>query len=438
MTPGFRRSRTLYREALRRLVGGVSSPVRAFRAVGGTPLFVERARGAYVWDVDGNRYTDFVLSYGAILLGHADGGIAQAVHNAARRGSVTGSPVPEEIALARLVQSAFPVMERLRFVNSGTEAAMSAVRLARGFTGRSLVVKFEGCYHGHADGLLARAGSGAATFALPDSGGVPRSYVRETRVLPYNDVQAFRSLMAREGRNVAAVIVEPIAANMGLVHPEHGFLRTLRVETRRHGSVLLFDEVISGFRVRLGGAVQLFGVRPDLVCAGKVMGGGLPVGVYGGRKEIMRCLAPEGPVYQAGTLAGNRAAMAAGTAALLKLRSAGFYTRLERSTRKTARALERLAARHGVAVEVPWTCGLFTVFFTSRPVRNYSDAAATDRKAFSRYFHSALRHGLYVPPSPFEACFLSAAHTPGILEDALRRWDRVFGEMAAGGRRRGS
>ncbi|MBI2059079.1 MAG: glutamate-1-semialdehyde 2,1-aminomutase [Nitrospirae bacterium] len=423
------KSDRLFREASALLVGGVSSPVRAFKSVGGNPVFIERGRGPWVWDVDGNRYIDFVQSYGAVFLGHANPLLTKAVTAAARRGTVLGAPVPEEIHLARSIRKAFPMLELIRFVNSGTEATMSAVRAARGFTGRSRIVKFAGCYHGHSDGLLAKAGSGAATLSLPDSSGVPASFVAETRVVPYNDVEALRRLFAAEGREIAAVIVEPIAANMGLVRPRDGFLREIRRMTSEHGTVLIFDEVISGFRVRHGGAVEWSGIRPDLVCLGKIMGGGLPVGAYGGGKDIMECVAPLGPVYQAGTLAGNRAAMACGAAAVDWLATRKPYLALEKTTQKFAGALAKLAESHGYEVQVPWVCGMFTLFFSPRPVVSYEDALACDRPAFSRFFHAALANGLYVPPSPFEACFVSPFHTKKILAGALKRWEKAFRDM---------
>ena len=406
------RSKAAFRRALRSIPGGVNSPVRAFRAVGGDPLLIRRGAGAWVEDLDGNRYLDFVGSWGPLILGHAHPAIVSAVAAAARRGTTFGAPTEGETELAELIKSALPSIQLLRLVSSGTEACMSALRLARAFTKRRGVIKFEGCYHGHADPFLVKAGSGAATFGSPTSPGVEAEH---TIVLPYNDPDAFSRAMKRSGRKIAAVIVEPVAGNMGVVPPLMGFLETLREETRRHGALLIFDEVITGFRLAWGGAQTVLRIEPDLTTLGKIIGGGLPLAAYGGRREIMNLLAPKGPVYQAGTLSGNPLAVAAGIAQLRKLKSdPGIYRRLD----GLAAEFERPFAKH--AVTVNRVGSMMTVFFTPGPVTDWSSAARSDTRAFARFFRAMLQSGVYLPPSQFEAIFIGAAHTSSDIRRTIR------------------
>lgn len=409
--------------------GGVNSPVRAFRAVGGDPRFIARAKGARLWDADGRSYTDYVLSWGPMILGHADPGLTRAVATAAARGTSYGAPTELEVRLARLIRTAFPSIEMVRLLSSGTEAAMSAIRLARGATGRDKILKFEGCYHGHADSLLVRAGSGAATLGVPDSAGVPADLARHTLTLPYNDIAAVRRLFDQVGREIACVIVEPVAGNMGVVPPVEGFLEGLRDVTRRHDALLIFDEVITGLRVAYGGAQQRFGVAPDLTCLGKILGGGLPIGAYGGRRDLMQQIAPLGPVYQAGTLSGNPLAVTAGIEMLTRLRARTVYRDLERRAELLARGLGEAAKRAGVPVYQTRVGSMLGLFFTDRPVLDWNSAKRSDTERYARFFHGMLARGHYFAPSQFEAAFVSTAHTERDIDTTVRAAFDVFASL---------
>ncbi|MGH7310883.1 MAG: glutamate-1-semialdehyde 2,1-aminomutase [Candidatus Rokuibacteriota bacterium] len=404
--------------AERVIPGGVNSPVRAFRGVGGQPFFVARAAGARVWDVDGRSYIDFVGSWGPLILGHAPAPVVQAVSEAAGRGTSYGAPTPQEVEMAEAIVAAFPSMELVRLVSSGTEAAMSAIRVARGATGRDLIVKFDGCYHGHADSLLVKAGSGGATLSIPDSRGVPERLAALTLTVAFNDLDAVGHLFrAREGE-IAAVIVEPVAGNMGVVPPAPGFLAGLRELCTRHDALLIFDEVITGFRVAYGGAQALYGVRPDLTCLGKIIGGGLPVGAYGGRRDVMAQVAPLGGVYQAGTLSGNPLAVTAGLATLRSLRQGDPYGQLERAGARLERGLRTAAEKSGIPLTVNRVGSMLTGFFTDGPVVDYASARRADTTRYARYFHAMLSRGVYLAPSQFEAAFVSLAHTEADLAAA--------------------
>ena len=402
----------LFEEAQHYLSGGVNSPVRAFGGVGGEPLFMARAEGAYLYDTDGRRYLDYVGSWGPMIAGHAHPAVLRAVQATARHGLSFGAPTEIETRLARRICELMPSVELVRMVNSGTEAAMSAIRLARGVTGRDRIVKFEGGYHGHSDSLLVKAGSGALTFGVPSSAGVPAALAALTLTLPYNNIEAARKVFQQYGEQIACVIVEPIAGNMSCVPSQPGFLEALRELCTAHGSLLIFDEVMTGFRVARGGAQALYGITPDLTTLGKIVGGGLPVGAFGGRRELMQQLAPLGPVYQAGTLSGNPVAMAAGLATLDLLAAPDFYPTLERRTLELADGLHAAAVSAGVAFSVNHVCGMFGMFFSDAPqVVNYAQVMACDAERFKRFFHAMLAHGIYLAPSAFEAGFVSAAHT---------------------------
>jgi glutamate-1-semialdehyde 2,1-aminomutase len=420
------RSRRIFEESRRYIPGGVNSPVRSFRAVGGGPVVIAAAAGSRVTDVDGNVYVDYVGSWGPLILGHADPEVVEAVAAAARRGTSYGGATEAELELARAISQAVPSMEMLRFVSSGTEATMSALRLARAFTGRDLILKFEGCYHGHADSLLVRAGSGVATLGLPDSPGVPGALAELTLVAPYNDTTAVDAVFDRHGAALAAVIVEPVAANMGVVLPEPGFLERLRSLCDAAGALLIFDEVVTGFRLRYGGFQDACGVRPDLTCLGKVVGGGLPVGVYGGRRQVMSLVAPEGAVYQAGTLAGNPLAMAAGLATLRRLARPGFYEALEERAARLADGLRAAAARAELPATLNRIGSMLTVFFAAPPVRDYASARTAETERYARFFRELLENGVYFPPAQFEAAFLSAAHADADLSQTLAAAERAF------------
>ncbi len=413
-------SRRLLIEAQQFLPGGVDSPVRAFKAVGGFPPFMVRGKGSRLFDVDGNEYIDFVCSWGPLILGHSPPTVNAALKKAVDNGTSFGAATELEIIMARLVNRAFPSMEMLRFVSSGTEATMSAIRLARAFTNRDMILKFDGGYHGHSDSLLVKAGSGVATFGLPDSPGVPASFARETVVAPYNNLPAVTAMFKANPGRIAAIIVEPVAANMGVVNPAPGFLKGLRDITESSGALLIFDEVISGFRLDFGGAQALFGIKPDLTCLGKIIGGGLPVGAYGGRRDIMQMISPLGPVYQAGTLSGNPLAMTAGIETIKELSQSGIYEELETKSYEFGLKLNEEIKKSGVKARVNRAGSLLTIFFTDQPVTDYASARKSDTVAFAKFFQGLLSRGIYWPPSQFEAAFLSLAHTDADLEIALK------------------
>jgi len=414
------KSKKLFKKAQAFIPGGVNSPVRAFRAVGGSPVFISSAKGSKIYDVDGNAYIDYVLSWGPMILGHAHPGVVRALKAAVERGTSYGAPTGLEIKLAEMIVKAYPSMEMVRMVNSGTEATMSAIRLARGVTGRDKVVKFEGCYHGHADGLLVKAGSGAVTFGVPDSPGVPGSYARNTLTVPFNDLKTLKGVVEKEWRNIACVIVEPVVGNMGCVLPKKGFLEGLRRLTKKFGIVLIFDEVMTGFRVSYGGAQAFYGIEPDMTCLGKVIGGGLPVGAYGGKAEIMSQVAPEGPVYQAGTLSGNPLAMTAGIETLRMLSRKGVYEKLEDKARALEEGLKDASKRAGVKTRFYRAGTMFCTYFTDRGVHDYSTAKLSDTERFARFFRGMLKRGVSIAPSQFEAGFISLAHS-------VRDIDRTIG-----------
>lgn len=416
------KSEELFGKSRELFPGGVSSPVRAFKAVGGTPPFIEKGEGCHIWDVDQNEYIDFVLSYGPHILGHSDPDIVRAICETAGKGISFGAPTEIELRLGEMIRAAVPLMERLRFVNSGTEATMSAIRVARGFTGRSVVVKFEGAYHGHVDSLLVKAGSGAATFGVPDSGGIPEELAKETIVLPYNNSQAVQDLFKKHGDSIACVIVEPIAGNMGVVVPDDEFLRELRTQTSLHGSVLIADEVMTGFRQTYGGVQILFSFEPDMTTLGKIIGGGLPIGAYGGSKEIMRHVAPEGPIYQAGTLSGNPLAMASGVATLQKLKTPALYSLLEEKSRLLAEGINGILKSYGIPARVNRMGSMMTLFFSTEPVFDWATASKCDTELFSYFFKECLKEGIYLPPSQFEAFFLSTKHDDNIVKQAISKF----------------
>ncbi len=418
---------SLYEEACKYIPGGVNSPVRAFRGVGGEPIFIRRARGAHIESADGRRFIDYVGSWGPMILGHAHPEVIAAVQRVAADGLSFGAPTELETALARRVTELMPSIERVRFVSSGTEATMSAIRLARGFTGRDTIVKFEGCYHGHSDSLLIKAGSGALTLGVPSSPGVPAALARHTVTLRYNDAQQARSVLRQMGQEVACVIVEPVAGNMNCIPPAPGFLETLRAECDRVGALLIFDEVMTGFRVALGGAQALYAVRPDLTTLGKIIGGGMPVGALGGRRDVMERLAPLGPIYQAGTLSGNPVAMIAGLTTLELLAEPGFHARLQAATEALVRGLAEAAQRAGVPLATNHVCGMFGFFFSEeRKIDSFERVMSCDVARFKRFFHLMLDAGVYLAPSAFEAGFMSAAHTSEDLDATLSAAGRAF------------
>lgn len=425
------KSQALLTRAQQHIPGGVNSPVRAFKAVGGTPVFVERADGPYLYDVDGKQYIDYVLSWGPMVLGHNSPKIREAVVTAANAGLSFGAPTESEVQMAELVSKLVPSMEMVRMVNSGTEATMSAIRLARAFTGRNKLIKFEGCYHGHADSLLVKAGSGALTLGVPSSPGVPDDIAKHTLTLEFNNLQQVEDMLAAQGDDIACLIVEPVAGNMNCIPPVAGFLEGLREACTKHGVVLIFDEVMTGFRVSLQGAQGHFNVHPDLTCLGKVIGGGMPVGAFGGRKDIMSQLAPSGPVYQAGTLSGNPIAMAAGMAALNAIQQPGFYHALTAKTQALTEGMQAVADKHGIPLTTNFAGSMFGFFFTDLDkVTNYSQAINCNTAQFNLFFHKMLQKGVYLAPASYEAGFMSITHTDEVIAQTLSAADEVFGELA--------
>jgi len=420
------KSESLFEKSLNHIPGGVNSPVRAFRGVGGQPFFVERAAGARIWDVDGNEYIDYVGTWGPAILGHAHPAIIEAVKDAADRGTSFGIPSEPEVHMAKLVKDCVASVEKVRMVNSGTEACMSAIRVARGFTDRTKIIKFDGCYHGHADSLLVKAGSGALTCGNPDSGGVPAEFTAHTVVLPFNDREAVEQAFEVNKDQVAGVILEPVPGNAGVYLPQSGYLEFLREITAANGSLLIFDEVMTGFRVSLTGAQGRFGITPDLSCFGKIIGGGLPVGAFGGRAEIMNVLAPDGPVYQAGTLSGNPLAMAAGIAVLEELQSGTVYERLEVLGARLEKGLNAAAEKASIPVITQRVGSMSCLFFADQPVNNLADAMLANRERFNKYFHGMLAQGVYLAPSAFEAAFLSAAHTEADIDATISAAEKVM------------
>jgi glutamate-1-semialdehyde 2,1-aminomutase len=425
------KSRALFQEARTLIPGGVNSPVRACKSVGCDPIFIARAAGSKLYDVDGNEYLDFLSSWGPMILGHNHPAVSEAIRTALEQGTSYGAPTPAELELARLVTQSLPSIEMVRFVSSGTEATMSAVRLARGFTGKKVVVKFDGCYHGHGDTFLVKAGSGVVTLGIPGSPGVPEEIVRNTISIPYNDVAVLEQTLRDTDLDIACVIVEPVAGNMGVILPAPGFLARLRELTSELGIVLIFDEVITGFRLGLGGAQGLFGITPDLTCLGKIIGGGLPVGAYGGKREIMTLIAPEGPIYQAGTLSGNPLAMAAGIATLKALEAPGFYEELERKAAFFAEELNKLSEKYlPGAMTLNRIGSMMTAFFTGEPVTDFTSAMKADTRRYAQHWQEMLSQGVYLAPSQFEAAFISAAHSRQELESALAKTESSFKKLA--------
>lgn len=420
------KSKKLFDRALKVIPGGVNSPVRACRSVGRDPIFIAHAEGCLVFDEDGNSFIDYIGSWGPMILGHRHPAVIEAISRVLKRGTSFGAPIDLEIKLAEMIIDAVPSIEMVRMVNSGTEATMSAIRLARGFTGRDTIVKFDGCYHGHADALLVEAGSGVATLSIPGSPGVPKSFVAHTLSLPYNDIDGIKKVMGEQGDKIACIIVEPVAGNMGLVTPVDGFLETLRELSEKNGSILIFDEVMTGFRVAFGGAQSLYGISPDVTCLGKIIGGGLPVGAYGGRREIMEHIAPHGPVYQAGTLSGNPLAMAAGIETLTQLMKPGFYEALDEKAGHLATGLEQAAENAGIDVIGARIGSMLGLFFNEKSVLNFDDAKASDLEMFSAYYNGMLQKGVYIAPSQFEALFVSAAHGRGHIDATIKAAEEVM------------
>jgi len=426
-------SNKLFNRSINVIPGGVNSPVRACKSVGAEPVFIDHAEGCMIYDADGNGFIDYIGSWGPMILGHRHPAVIKAIASVLNRGTSFGAPTELEIVLAEMVIDAVSSVDMVRMVNSGTEATMSAIRLARGVTGRDAIIKFDGCYHGHADTLLVEAGSGVATLGIPGSPGVPESFVAHTISLPYNDIESVKKVMDEQGDKIACIIVEPIAGNMGLVRPVDGFLETLRQVTEKSGSLLIFDEVMTGFRVAYGGAQSLYGILPDITCLGKIIGGGLPVGAYGGKREIMEHIAPHGPVYQAGTLSGNPVAMAAGIATLMQLKKPGFYENLDKTADFLATGLEKAAEKAGVQATVDRAGSMLGLFFTDRDVKNFEDAKTSDLDMFSAYYNGMLEKGIYLAPSQFEALFVSAAHEVEHIDKTIEAAEEVLKKQAEGG-----
>lgn len=425
-----KKSKAYFTLAKKFIPGGVNSPVRAFKAVGMEPLFIAKASGAYIYDVDNNKYIDYLLSWGPMILGHTDKTVIKAVKQAVRKGTSFGAPTPQEIELAQLINKIYPSIEKVRLTSSGTEAAMSALRLARGYTGREKIIKFQGCYHGHADSLLVEAGSGAATFGVPSSSGVNKSFALDTISLPYNDINKVREAISRHKGKIACVIIEPIAANMGIILPEKGFLEFLRKITRENNIVLIFDEVITGFRVALGGAQELFGIKPDLTILGKILGGGFPIGAFGGKKEIMDFLSPQGPVYQAGTLSGNPVATAAGIATIKLLIKNNIYDNLDKLSLVLELGLKEAIRKTGVRATVQRVGSLFTLFFTNqKTLKNYNDVCGCDLEKFACFFRNMLKQGIYLAPSQFEANFISVKHTRNDIKKTIKAAEYALAKL---------
>lgn len=419
-------SHRLFDRAVEIIPGGVNSPVRACRSVGIKPIFIDRADGCTVFDADGNSFIDYVGSWGPMILGHRHPFVVEAIESALKRGTSFGAPTDLEVRLAEMVIDAVPSIEMVRMVNSGTEATMSAIRLARGVTGRDTIIKFDGCYHGHADSLLAEAGSGVATLSIPGSPGVPKSFVAHTLSLPYNDIDRVKEIMNKQGEKIACIIVEPVAGNMGLVQPADGFLSTLRGLTEKNGSILIFDEVMTGFRMAYGGAQSLYGILPDITCLGKIIGGGLPVGAYGGKRKIMEHVAPQGPVYQAGTLSGNPLAMAAGIATLTQLKEPAFYSALNRKAEQLASGLEKITKKAGIKATAKRAGSMLSLFFTDKDVVNFNDVKTCDLEMFSAYYRGMLQNGIYLAPSQFEVLFVSAAHNAEHIDATVEAAERAL------------
>ncbi|MEO2068982.1 MAG: glutamate-1-semialdehyde 2,1-aminomutase [Desulfurobacteriaceae bacterium] len=425
------RSKTLFEEAKKYIPGGVNSPVRAFKSVGDTPRFIAKAQGSHIWDVDGNEYIDYVCSWGPMILGHAHPEVIKAIQEQAEKGTSYGAPTELEVKLAKMIVDLVPSVEKVRMVNSGTEATMSAIRLARGYTGRNKVIKFEGGYHGHVDALLVKAGSGLTTFGVPTSPGIPEDFAKHTITVPFNDIDALKKVIDEVGDDVAAVIMEPVMANAGLIIPEEGYLEKVREITLEKGIILIFDEVITGFRLSLGGAQEYFGINPDLSCFGKIIGGGLPVGAFGGKKEIMDYLAPEGPVYQAGTLSGNPLAMIAGIKTLELLQQEGVYESLKKKTEKLSEGLKEAAKEAGIYDKLCFKMieSISIVYFTNKDVKNYQDALTSNTDAYAKFFRKMLEQGVYLAPSQFEVAFMSTAHTEEDIEKTIEAAKVAFKEV---------
>jgi glutamate-1-semialdehyde 2,1-aminomutase len=426
------KSKSLFARAKQHIPGGVNSPVRAFKAVGGTPPFISKADGPYIFDVDGKRYIDYVQSWGPMVLGHNNPVIRQAVIDAAANGLSFGAPTEAEVIMAEKVSELVPTMQVLRMVNSGTEATMSAIRLARGFTNRDKILKFEGCYHGHADSLLVKAGSGALTFGVPSSPGIPADYAKHTLTVEYNNLDSVANAFKQHPEDIACIIVEPVAGNMNCIPPVDGFLQGLRDICDQYGALLVFDEVMTGFRVARGGAQEKYNIKPDLTCLGKVIGGGMPVGAFGGKAEIMRHISPDGPVYQAGTLSGNPVAMAAGLASLGEIQKEGLYEQLTQTTQTLAEGFKKLANKHGIPMSVNYAGSMFGLFFTDvERVTNYQQAISCNTEQFNHFYHGMLENGVYLAPASYEAGFVSAAHTDEIVQQTLVIADKVLANVAA-------